>query len=119
MITKISEIAAALNIIRSFINGSKALCYVLAAISILSSYIESVGLPGWAMSPSLGRYLHTEQHKHRINAHTDIHALDSAATVIGASIIHPSVYLSLYLSVSLSVYLSIYLYVYLSIYLSI
>jgi hypothetical protein len=37
-------------------------------------YTQSVGLLGQGMSPSLGRYLHTEQHKHRINTHTDIHA---------------------------------------------
>jgi hypothetical protein len=29
------------------------------------------------MSPSQDRYLHTEQHKHRINAHTDINALSA------------------------------------------
>jgi hypothetical protein len=59
-------------------------------------------LLGRVISPSQGRYLHTEQQKHRINAHSDIlalsgirthdpsirasktvHALDSAATVIG------------------------------------
>jgi hypothetical protein len=32
-------------------------------------YAQSVGLLGRWMSPSQGRYLHTEQHKHRINAH--------------------------------------------------
>jgi hypothetical protein len=38
--------------------------------------IQSVGLLGRGISPSHGRYLHTEQHKHGINAHnTDIHAL--------------------------------------------
>jgi hypothetical protein len=61
-------------------------------------YIQSLGLLGRGIIPSQGRYLHTEQHKHRINAHTDIHtsswirthervkvvhALDCAATVIG------------------------------------
>jgi hypothetical protein len=38
-------------------------------------FTQTVGLLGWVISPSQGRYLHTEQHKHRINAHTDIHAL--------------------------------------------
>jgi hypothetical protein len=33
-------------------------------------YTQSVGLLGRGISPSQGRYLHTEQHKHR-----DIHAL--------------------------------------------
>jgi hypothetical protein len=36
-------------------------------------YTQSVGLLRWRISPSLGHYLHTEQHKHRINAQ-DIHA---------------------------------------------
>jgi hypothetical protein len=32
-------------------------------------YSQSAGLLGRGMSPSQGRYLHPEQHKHRINAH--------------------------------------------------
>jgi hypothetical protein len=66
-------------------------------------YTESVGLLGRGISPSQDRYLHTE-HKHRINAHKypflewesnmipvferakTVHALDSAATVIGSII---------------------------------
>jgi hypothetical protein len=32
-------------------------------------YTQSVGLLGREISPSQGRYLHAEQHKHRINAH--------------------------------------------------
>jgi hypothetical protein len=35
-----------------------------------------VGLLWRVISPSQGCYLHTGQHKHRINAHTDIHALN-------------------------------------------
>jgi hypothetical protein len=35
--------------------------------------LQTVELIGRGISP-LGRYLHTEQHKLRINAHTDIHA---------------------------------------------
>jgi hypothetical protein len=42
------------------------------------NYTLSVGLPGRGISPSQGRYLHTEQHKHRINA--DIHALSEIRT---------------------------------------
>jgi hypothetical protein len=61
---------------------------------------QSVGLMGRGISPSQGRYLPTEQHRHRINAHRHlclewdsnprsqclrtVHALDHAATVIGA-----------------------------------
>jgi hypothetical protein len=33
-------------------------------------YTQSVGLLGQGISPSQGRCLHTEQHKHRITAHT-------------------------------------------------
>jgi hypothetical protein len=44
--------------------------------SISWSYTQSVGLSKRGIGPSQGLYLHTEQHKHRINAHnTDIHAL--------------------------------------------
>jgi hypothetical protein len=37
-------------------------------------YTQSVGLLGRGISPSQVRYLHTGQHKHRIIAHTGIHA---------------------------------------------
>jgi hypothetical protein len=47
--------------------------------SFLSS-TQSVGLLGRGISPSQGRYLHREQHKHRINAHTDMHALSGIRT---------------------------------------
>jgi hypothetical protein len=66
---------------------------------------QPVGLLGRGISPSQSRYLHAEQHKHRINAYTHqtsmpwvgfeptipaferaktIHASDRAATVIGS-----------------------------------
>jgi hypothetical protein len=63
-------------------------------------YIQSVGFLGRKISPSQGRYLHTEQHKHIINVHRYpclhwdsttipvfelakmVHGLVSAATVI-------------------------------------
>jgi hypothetical protein len=38
-------------------------------------FAKTVGLLGRVISPSQSRYLHTGQHKHRINAHTDTHAL--------------------------------------------
>jgi hypothetical protein len=41
---------------------------------------QSVGLSGRRISPSQGRYLYTEQDTHRINAHTDIHALSGIET---------------------------------------
>jgi hypothetical protein len=36
--------------------------------------------PWTGISPSQGRYLHIKQHKHRINAHTDIHVLSGIRT---------------------------------------
>jgi hypothetical protein len=38
-------------------------------------YTQSVGLLLRGISPSQGRYLHTGQHEHRINAHTHIYVL--------------------------------------------
>jgi hypothetical protein len=43
--------------------------------SFVICFIQTVGLLGRVVNPSQGRNLHTGQHKHRINAHTDIHAL--------------------------------------------
>jgi hypothetical protein len=72
--------------------------------SFVIIFIQMVGLVGRVISPSQGRYLHTEQHKHRTNSHTHmpwvgfeptilvskrakcVHALDRAATVIGNSL---------------------------------
>jgi hypothetical protein len=47
----------------------QALCWTLAASSVSWSFTKSVGLLGRGISPSQGRYLHTGQHKHTINAH--------------------------------------------------
>jgi hypothetical protein len=44
--------------------------------SFVIFFTQSVGLLGRVISPSQGRYLHTGQYKHRINAHTDIHAFE-------------------------------------------
>jgi hypothetical protein len=43
-------------------------------------FTQTVGLLGRVINPSQGRYLNTEQHKHRINAHKDIHALSGIRT---------------------------------------
>jgi hypothetical protein len=40
-------------------------------IQFRNNFLQTVGLFGRAISPSQGLYLHTEQHKHRINAYTD------------------------------------------------
>jgi hypothetical protein len=65
-------------------------------------YTQTVGLLGREIRPLQGRYLHTEQHKHRINARRHpclewdsnpvferaetVHALDRAATVISSEL---------------------------------
>jgi hypothetical protein len=60
---------------------STALFWALAAFSVSWSYIQAVGLPVRGITPSQSLYLHTEQHKHRINAHnTDIRALSGIRT---------------------------------------
>jgi hypothetical protein len=69
--------------------------------SFVIFFTETVGALGRGISPLQGRYLHKEQHKHKINAQTfvpslrleptipaservkTVHALDRAATVIG------------------------------------
>jgi hypothetical protein len=43
-------------------------------------FAQTVGLLGQVISPSQGLYLHTGQHKHRINTHTDMHALSGIRT---------------------------------------
>jgi hypothetical protein len=62
------------------IRDSTAFCWTSAAFSLSLSYTQSVGLLGQGISPSQCRYLHIEQRKHRINAHTDIHALSEILT---------------------------------------
>jgi hypothetical protein len=58
-----------------FYYDSTALCLAFVAFSVSSSYSQLVWLLGRGIRPSQGRYLHTGQHKRRINAHTDIHTL--------------------------------------------
>jgi hypothetical protein len=50
-------------------SGAWGICETLRYTSVSQSYRQSVGLLGRGISPSKGRYLHTEQHKHIINAH--------------------------------------------------
>jgi hypothetical protein len=52
-----------------YLYGSTALFPALAAFSVSWFFTQSVEPLGWEISPSQGRYLHTGQHKHRINAH--------------------------------------------------
>jgi hypothetical protein len=60
--------------------GSIALFWALAAFPVFF-ILYTVGRTPWTrISPSQSRYLHTGQHKHRINAHTNIHALSGIRT---------------------------------------
>jgi hypothetical protein len=43
--------------------------WILAAFSVSLSYTQSIGLLGQGIRRPQARYLHTVQHKHRINAH--------------------------------------------------
>jgi hypothetical protein len=45
---------------------------------LLFQFLDPIHSRG--ISPSQGLYLHKRQHKHRINAHTDIHALSGIRT---------------------------------------
>jgi hypothetical protein len=69
----------------NFISLSLSLSMVLRPfgswplIRLLSSFTQTVGLLGRGISPPQGRYLHTEQHKHR-KTHTDIHTLSLIQT---------------------------------------
>jgi hypothetical protein len=47
--------------------------------SVIILYTD-VRTPWTSVSPSQGRYLHTGQHKHRINAYTDIYTLSGIRT---------------------------------------
>jgi hypothetical protein len=48
--------------------------------SFVIFFTQTVELLGRLISPSQGSYLHRVQHKHRINAHTAIHALSAIRT---------------------------------------
>jgi hypothetical protein len=71
--------------VHSFSNDSTALFGPWPLLQFVVIFTQTVGLLGLLISPSQGRYLHTGQHKHRINAHTDIRALN------GIRIHNPSV----------------------------
>jgi hypothetical protein len=63
----ISNVFTLTEILLFFLYGSTTF-WTLAAFSVSESYTQSVGLLEWGISPSQGRFLHTDQHKHRINA---------------------------------------------------
>jgi hypothetical protein len=72
------------SIIHSFIHSPMALQPSLLGPGLFFSFViiftQTVGPLGRVISPSQGRYLHTRQHKHRIDANTDIHALSGIRT---------------------------------------
>jgi hypothetical protein len=68
-------------IMRFFFYWLYSLCWALASTPVPSRFFtQTVGLLGRVISPSQGRYLYTGQHKHRINAYTDINALSGIRT---------------------------------------
>jgi hypothetical protein len=67
----------------TFINSSMALQPFIGPWPLLqfrNFFTQTLGLLGRVIRPSQRRYLHTGQHKHRTNAHTDIHALTGIRT---------------------------------------
>jgi hypothetical protein len=71
-----------IHFIHSFIH--QCLYSLLLGPGLFFSFViffkQAVELLGRVISPSQGCYLHTGQCKHRINAHTDIHALNGIQT---------------------------------------
>jgi hypothetical protein len=71
----------AVNVIFSFIHQwLYSLLLDLGRFISFLIHIQTVGLLGRGISPSQGCYLHTGQHKHKINAHTNIHAFSGIRT---------------------------------------
>jgi hypothetical protein len=72
------------DLIISFHSSSMALQPFFGSWPLFFSYVilftQTVRLFRQVISQSQGRYLHTGQHKHRINAHTHIHALSEILT---------------------------------------
>jgi hypothetical protein len=67
----------------SFVHSSMALEPFVGPWPLLqfrNLFTQPVGLLGRVIGPSQGRYLNTGQHKQRINAHKDIHALSGIRT---------------------------------------
>jgi hypothetical protein len=59
----------------------QSFCWAYAVFSVSLSYTHSVGPLGQGISSSQSFYLHTEQHKHRIKAHSaDIHDFNGIRT---------------------------------------
>jgi hypothetical protein len=68
---------------RSLIHSSMSLQRFVGPLPLLQFVIiftQAVEQLGRGISPSQGRYLRAGQHKHRINIHTDTHALSGIRT---------------------------------------
>jgi hypothetical protein len=63
-----------------FFSSSCSHFWSTGLISQFLDHSQTVGLLGRVISSSQGLYLNTGQHKHRINAQTDIHALSGIRT---------------------------------------
>jgi hypothetical protein len=69
--------------VSGFIHSSMALQPFVGPWPLLrfrNHFYTEVGILGGVISPSQSRYLHAGQHKHKINAHTNIHALSEIRT---------------------------------------
>jgi hypothetical protein len=81
METEIQEISKHTNLfIHSFINDPTALCCPDIFFSFVIFFTRTEGLLGRGIRKSQGRYLHTGQHKYRINAHRYIHTWSGIRT---------------------------------------
>jgi hypothetical protein len=69
------------SLIHSFIIGSRAFCWAMAYFLAWWSYAQSVEPLGREISLSQGGYLHTEQHKHRINMQTSMSRVGFETTI--------------------------------------
>jgi hypothetical protein len=73
------------SLINSSIHSSMALQPLVRLWPLLrfhnrNLFTQTLGLLGRVISPSQGHYLHTGQHRHRINAYTDIRASSGIRT---------------------------------------
>jgi hypothetical protein len=66
-LTSVAEVEWISSFIYLSIYGSTALCWMLAAFPVSWSFYTVGRTPWTGDQPSQSRYLHTEQHKHRIN----------------------------------------------------
>jgi hypothetical protein len=76
----VSRNATLYKVFHSFIHSSMALLLAPGLFFSFAIIFTQTRLLGRAIIPSQARYLYTGQHKHRINAHRDIHVLSRIRT---------------------------------------